>query len=399
MTELSREARELIGKAWPAERADANVKKRVRTALALHLALPPAAPPPAGPMTAGTLGAAGSAAKLVLICSLTAAGVVGTAAVVKHKHTADRGSAPQRIARATLPTPERIAQPELAAYDTRSFPSPPSAAGQKSGNVLGDEAPGWQGATRAHSRSYVTEEQRSQPGWIGSQNMAEILNGGTSAPSEADSRGSLRARPRAAAEHLSLPQPAVPREGTNARPQAQPLPATPVKAQPDFSPSITALSPHPRRIVDSTPAHYEPQPSQPSLLAERQGGDVAPTAIGGQIARVTPLVTMNQPKTGCSAKSEIRLLSAAQSALREGHGEQALALLDQHAESCPWATFGEERSAARVLALCLVHRERQALAEAARLSTQAPRSPQLARLRSSCAAAGVIPSTKDQSQH
>ena len=54
-----------------------------------------------------------------------------------------------------------------------------SAAGQNYGHVLGDEAPGRQGATRAHSRSYVTEEQRSRPGWIGSQNMAGILTGGT----------------------------------------------------------------------------------------------------------------------------------------------------------------------------------------------------------------------------
>ena len=33
-----------------------------------------------------------------------------------------------------------------------------STAGQNCGHVLGDEAPGRQGATRAHSRSYVTEE-------------------------------------------------------------------------------------------------------------------------------------------------------------------------------------------------------------------------------------------------
>ena len=56
-----------------------------------------------------------------------------------------------------------------------------SAAGQNCGHVLGAEAPGRQGATRAHSRSYVTEEQRSRPGWIGSQNMADILTGGTRA--------------------------------------------------------------------------------------------------------------------------------------------------------------------------------------------------------------------------
>ena len=57
-----------------------------------------------------------------------------------------------------------------------------SAAGQKSGHVLGDEAPGRQSATREHSQPYVTEEQRRRSGWIGSQNLTEILTGGTRAP-------------------------------------------------------------------------------------------------------------------------------------------------------------------------------------------------------------------------
>ena len=65
-------------------------------------------------------------------------------------------------------------------WDTSHGQKPTSAAGQNCGHVLGAEAPGRQGATRAHSRSYVTEEQRSRPGWIGSQNMADILTGGTS---------------------------------------------------------------------------------------------------------------------------------------------------------------------------------------------------------------------------
>jgi hypothetical protein len=82
---------------------------------------------------------------------------------------------------------------------------PASSAGQKSGHVLGDEAPGRQGARRAHSRSYATDEQRRRPGWIamgagwprqpepiaggpepsqgsgaiGGQNVLEILTGGT----------------------------------------------------------------------------------------------------------------------------------------------------------------------------------------------------------------------------
>jgi GxxExxY protein len=46
-----------------------------------------------------------------------------------------------------------------------------SAARQKSGHVSGEAAPDRQGATRAHSRSYVTEEQRSRAGCIVSPNV------------------------------------------------------------------------------------------------------------------------------------------------------------------------------------------------------------------------------------
>lgn len=85
-------------------------------------------------------------------------------------------------------------------------------------------------------------------------------------------------------------------------------------------------------------------------------------------------------------------------ALREQRGEDALVLLDRYAQLCPAATFAEERRAARVLALCLLHREGQAIAEATRLATQAPRSPQLARLRSSCAAVAVPTSTNTREE-
>jgi hypothetical protein len=340
MTELSREARELIGKARPAERADASAKKRVRAALAVHLALPPTAPPPAGPMATGTVGAAGSAAKLVLICSLTAAGAVGTTAVIKHRHSAEHGSSSQRIARMAEPLPAQIAQPKLSVPDTHVVVPPASVP---SGPVF---------------------------------------------------RGSLRAEAPVPAVHLSLRKQSVARESTSQGLKPPPLSATPAKVQADIPPSPRAFSPPPWDMPDST--RHQPQPSQPSFPVERQLDDVAP--IAGPTTHVTPLVTMKPTKTGCSAKSELRLLSAAQIALREGHGEQALALLDQHAASCPSATFGEERGAARVLALCLLHRERQALAEAAQLATQAPRSPQLARLRSSCAAAAVILSEKDRNE-
>ena len=39
------------------------------------------------------------------------------------------------------------------------------------------EAPGWQGATNDHIRAYVSEEQRSQPGWIAARMQPEFHHG------------------------------------------------------------------------------------------------------------------------------------------------------------------------------------------------------------------------------
>jgi hypothetical protein len=71
-------------------------------------------------------------------------------------------------------------------------------------------------------------------------------------------------------------------------------------------------------------------------------------------------------------------------------------LLDRHAAACPGSRFGEEHSAAHILALCLVHRRDEALRESARLAIETPKSPQLARLRSSCAAAALTHDLPDR---
>jgi hypothetical protein len=44
--------------------------------------------------------------------------------------------------------------------------------------VQGAEAPGWQGAKRANIAGYSTDEQRSQPGWIGALNDQVIRDRG-----------------------------------------------------------------------------------------------------------------------------------------------------------------------------------------------------------------------------
>ena len=40
---------------------------------------------------------------------------------------------------------------------------------------MGAEAPVWQGARRAHTVAYVTDEQRSHTGWIGAQKWEVIV--------------------------------------------------------------------------------------------------------------------------------------------------------------------------------------------------------------------------------
>jgi len=334
MTELSHEARELIAKARPAERADASAKKRVWAALASHLAPPPAAPPSAGPAAAGAAGVA-SASKLVLICSLTVAAVVGTAAIVKTRHGAQRGPAEQRTVAVTLPPRAPLAAPALRDSDARTAALP---------------------ATGPHEveRLAMGADHRA----LGSR--ATIPNG------EIARKAGLR---------VKSPRGAEPTE----RPTALAAPERP--NEPTSVPASSVTN--------------EPRPSPASFPSSWRASDLPAPIPDRQVTGITP--NAGQSKR-CSAARELKLLSAAQAALRDADGQRAIDLLDQHAKSCPSATFWEERSAARVLALCLLHRKAQALGEAEQLVSRAPRSPLLARLRSSCAAAAVVSSTRQDGQ-
>jgi hypothetical protein len=84
---------------------------------------------------------------------------------------------------------------------------------------------------------------------------------------------------------------------------------------------------------------------------------------------------------------EAELIAAAQGALAKGQGERALALLAEHGREHPEGALAEERSAARVLALCQSGRVAEARGEAAAFLARAPRSPLVPRIRRSCAGA------------
>jgi hypothetical protein len=83
------------------------------------------------------------------------------------------------------------------------------------------------------------------------------------------------------------------------------------------------------------------------------------------------------------------VLREAQRALRDGDAAGALRWLDDLDERHPGGVFDEERSAARVIALCAAGRAPEARAEASRFLGRYSDSVQVDRVRGSCAFAGT----------
>jgi outer membrane protein assembly factor BamD (BamD/ComL family) len=78
------------------------------------------------------------------------------------------------------------------------------------------------------------------------------------------------------------------------------------------------------------------------------------------------------------------LLGVAQTAIQRGDYVSALAKLDEHQRSFPSGLLAEERTAARVVALCGANRQAEARALAATFLKQHPTSPLAPRVKSAC---------------
>jgi hypothetical protein len=87
-----------------------------------------------------------------------------------------------------------------------------------------------------------------------------------------------------------------------------------------------------------------------------------------------------------AVSEELGILLRAQTAMRAGRPEAALAALDEHARRFPLGALAEERSSERVFALCALGRTGEAHVEAARFLSAFPRSPAAARVSASCGA-------------
>lgn len=107
-----------------------------------------------------------------------------------------------------------------------------------------------------------------------------------------------------------------------------------------------------------------------------------------------PAVKPPMPEPGPNVAGEIALLDEAQRALISGNPERALQLLDQHARAFPRGTLIEERTAARVIALCALGRATAARAESAAYLRRFPSSPLAERVRAACGT-GLAPTPPD----
>jgi hypothetical protein len=81
-------------------------------------------------------------------------------------------------------------------------------------------------------------------------------------------------------------------------------------------------------------------------------------------------------------------MARARQALQEHDPARSLSLLDDYAAKFPQGVLREEQLATRVLALCALGRDAAAKKVREELERMAPHSPQLGRLRISCAADG-----------
>lgn len=157
--------------------------------------------------------------------------------------------------------------------------------------------------------------------------------------------------------------------------QSQPAvsPPLPLPAEPPAAPAPERLEARPRPAMAPPPKfapmdlrRQRPAPELPRELPPERPKPAAPAAAERAL------------------EEELRLLQGAQRSLR-ADPSRSLELLDEHERRFPHGALREERAAARVSALCALHRDDQARREAARLLAENPESPYAARVQAPCA--------------
>ncbi len=120
-------------------------------------------------------------------------------------------------------------------------------------------------------------------------------------------------------------------------------------------PTVAPVAPAPE---NAAPAGPEPEPAQKRSPASSRSAD--------------------------NLAQEVAILSRASAELRAGRPAAALKALEEHQREFPGGVLTQERTAARIQALCALGRTKEARSELARLSRKSPDSPHEARARKAC---------------
>ena len=126
--------------------------------------------------------------------------------------------------------------------------------------------------------------------------------------------------------------------------------------------------------------------TQPAAVPEVPSAEVPNPIEASEPAKVESAVS-NQPiraeqalrpvkSQGDSLGEEVAILTRAEKELHNGRPAAALKALDEHQRRFASGALAQERSAARIQALCALGRTSEAAAESARLTRISPNSPQ-----------------------
>jgi hypothetical protein len=171
---------------------------------------------------------------------------------------------------------------------------------------------------------------------------------------------------------------------------------SPVPAVHQASPTASAKSGAPAALTRSatradsdlslstTPSDPQPTPSVGTAPPVRvpgagPGAPLTPGTAGAHTEEPSP------SGYAPTLDAELALIRRAHTLLIEGHADEALVALDEHALRFPAGVLAEDRAAQRVLALCALGRFEAAHEEGQQFVSNHPLSPHVAAIRSSCA--------------
>ena len=140
--------------------------------------------------------------------------------------------------------------------------------------------------------------------------------------------------------------------------------------------------PPPRPAATATVPMAAPSIAVPESPIQKGPDSVSPAVPEAEATEKRAPAASSRPAD--SLAEEVAILSEASSALHGGRPAAALKLLDEHRKKFPRGALGQERTSARIQALCALGRTKEAQADLARLARAAPNSPHVARARKAC---------------